>query len=388
MNKRLHGSNDLILLLFGFISISLVAIYNAEQLEQYSGENFLIKQLFWFVLGLVIIALIQLIDLESIYLLSFYLYLAGLVLLVVLHLSPEAIAPNINSAKSWFRVGGITFQPSELVKITTIVYLAATISKHRKKHKNRDVKSDIKLLLKLLIIGIIPVGIIILQPDFGTAMVYLAIMGGIIFLSGIDWKIITSIILFVALTVGIIGMLVVKFPEFTQSTLHIAPYQMDRIETWLGFSESDSDNSFHFRRSLLAIGSGQLTGKGINNTEVYIPEAQTDFIFSIIGETFGFTGCAIVILLYFLLIYKLVSLGLKIHPNYDFGAFVCFGYLILIFIHTFQNVGMTIGVMPITGIPLLLISYGGSSVLSAMIGYALIIKVNSEQNRLDNSLFK
>ncbi|SDK28640.1 rod shape determining protein RodA [Sediminibacillus albus] len=388
MNKRLYGLNDLLILLFGFIFISLVAIYNAQQLEQYGGENFLLKQMFWFVLGLVLIGLIQLIDLGTIHFLSFYLYLAGIFLLVILYFSPEAIAPEINNAKSWFRIGGITFQPSELVKITTIVYLASTISKHKEKHKNKNVKNDLKLLLKLILIGVFPVGIIILQPDFGTAMVYLAITGGIIFLSGINWKIISSAILFFVLAVGMIGMMVVKFPDFTQATLHIAPYQMDRIETWLGFSESDADDSFHFKRSILAIGSGQLTGKGISNSEVYIPEAQTDFIFSIIGETFGFTGCAIVILLYFLLIFKLVSLGLKIHQNNEFGAFICFGYLILLFIHTFQNIGMTIGVMPITGIPLLLISYGGSSVLSAMIGYALIIKVNSEQARMDNSLFR
>ncbi|UFU00665.1 rod shape-determining protein RodA [Radiobacillus kanasensis] len=377
---------DLILLLIMFMTISFVSIYNAQQIEQY-GENFVLKQAFWFSLGIIIIVLVQFLDMESLYISSFFCYLGGIALLFILIISPETIAPEINNTHSWFRFGGITLQPSELVKITTIMYLASTIAKSRDKLE-KNTREHYKLFLKLLIIGLLPVLLIILQPDFGTSMVFLVITGGMIFLSGINWKIIFTVILLIITFFCTAGLMFVKFPDLTQSLFHLAPYQMDRIETWLNFSDDSSNQDYHFKRSILAIGSGQLTGKGLSNSEVYIPEAQTDFIFSIIGESFGFLGCSIVVVLYFLLIYKLVTISLQSYEDNTFGCFLCIGYLFLIFIHTFQNIGMTIGIMPITGIPLLLISYGGSSILASMTGFALIYKVNSELIRNKKLFFK
>src|SRR5690625_1363266 len=126
----------------------------------------------------------------------------------------------------------------------------------------------------------------------------------------------------------------------------------------------------------------------MSSLEVYLPEAHTDFIFSVIGESFGFIGGAAVILLNFLLMYKLVTLGLKSYKFSVFGSFLCFGFMSLLLVHAFQNIGMTIGIMPITGIPLLLISYGGSSVISTMIGFALVYRVAVEGSRQDDYLFK
>ncbi|MCT2535259.1 FtsW/RodA/SpoVE family cell cycle protein [Aquibacillus koreensis] len=391
INEKIYVRYDLIGLLLLFMLISLISIYNAEQLEQYEGQNFMLKQAVWFGLGLTILIFVQFFDLETIYKLSLACYLVGILLLIVLHFSPSTIAPAINTAKSWFKFGGVSFQPSEVTKITTILYLAAIISKHKAKFESTTVTTDFFLLGKLILVGIIPIAFIMMQPDFGTSMVLLSIVIALIFLSGIRWSIILSISLTVAIFIGITVLLVFRYPDIAQSTLNLENYQMDRLETWLGLSE-DSSNSenktYHFQKSLLAVSSGQLMGKGIHNLEVYIPEAQTDFIFSIIGESFGFLGCSFVLILYFCLIYRLVTLGLKIyHTNY-FGAYLCFGYLFLIFIHTFQNIGMTIGIMPITGIPLLLISYGGSSVLASMIGYALIYKVSCEYQKQEMYLFK
>lgn len=389
MNKKenLYFQTDLIVLLILFMVISFVSIYNAQQFAQYAGENFVLRQVVWYGAGILMLVGIQFLDLRQIYSSSTFCYLIGILVLILLNISPESIAPTINSAQSWFRFGPITLQPSEIVKITTIMFLAAAISKHKSKHNYADLKTDILLLFKILIIGITPVFFIIMQPDFGTAMVYLFITGVFVFLAGIDWKIIAVLIAFFAVFgAGLLG-LILQFPDTAQTVLPIAGYQIDRIETWVDNS-SESNEGYHITRSLLAIGSGQLTGKGIDNLEVYIPEAQTDFIFAVIGESFGFIGSALVILLYFLLIYKLAGLGLKTYEVNDFGAYLCFGYLALIFIHTFQNVGMTIGIMPITGIPLLLISYGGSSIMASMLGFGLIYKVSYEKSVFDKYLFK
>lgn len=389
MNKKenLYFQSDLIFLLVLFMAISFVSIFNAQQFDQYAGENFVLKQVVWYSAGIILLIGVQFLDLRQIYSTSIFCYFFGIFLLMLLNVSPASIAPEINSAQSWFRFGGITFQPSELVKITTIMFLAATISKHRTKYSSSSLTTDVFLLLKIIIIGVFPVFLIIMQPDFGTSMVYLFITGIFIFLSGINWRIILFLMLSaVILGAGLFGF-IVKFPEAAQTVLPLADYQMDRITTWIDSSSENSEN-YHITRSLLAIGSGQLAGKGIDNLEVYIPEAQTDFIFAVIGESFGFIGSAVVILLYFLLIYKLAGLGLKTFEMNDFGSYLCFGYLALIFIHTFQNVGMTIGIMPITGIPLLLISYGGSSIISSMLGFALIYKVSYEKSVFDKYLFK
>src|SRR5699024_5263761 len=139
--------------------------------------------------------------------------------------------------------------------------------------------------------------------------------------------------------------------------------------------------------SMLDVGSGQLNGKGMSNPEVQLPEAHTDFIFSIIGESFGFIGSAGVVLLFFLLLYKLITLGMQVFERNPFGAYFIFGYISLILIHTFQTTGMTIGIMPVTGIPLLFISCGGSTVLSSMICFGIVYLIAVEHSKQGESLF-
>src|SRR5690606_11433892 len=140
---------------------------------------------------------------------------------------------------------------------------------------------------------------------------------------------------------------VINFPDLSQKLIGIKPYQINRVLIWFDPSQQGND-TFHIDRSMLAVGSGRLTGKGMSSLQVHLPEAHTDFIFSVIGESFGFIGSASVILLFFLLFYKLVTLGLKINQYSVFGSYICFGFMGLLLIHTFQNIGMTIGIMPIT----------------------------------------
>lgn len=390
--QSFYIQNDFIILLILFIAVSLISIYNAQQLEQYSpGETFVLKQLIWFSAGIFIAAAIQFLDLEQLYKASGVIYGLSVIFLIVLRFSPETVARPIKGAKSWFTFSEafpLSLQPSEFTKIGLILFLAAVISRHKKKYVNSTLTSDIYLLVKILFFTIVPTVFTYVQPDLGTSLVFVFIAGVLVLLSGIDWKIIVTLFSGVLIAAAAFVLLVVNFPDFSQEVVGIKLHQVNRVLTWFDPTEQTADDRFHIDRSRLSIGSGKLTGKGINNLEVPLPEAHTDFIFSIIGESFGFIGSAAVLFLYFMLLYRLVSVGLKIFEFNDFGAYICFGFMALLLIHTFQNVGMTIGIMPITGIPLLLISYGGSSILSTMMGYGLIYRVAVEHSIQNDYLFK
>lgn len=377
---------DLIILFLLFMATSLTALYNRQELTPVP-DDFMKSQLVWYCIGAVLIFFIRMIDLNQMYLLSFYVYIIGVVVLAVLLVSPESIAERLHGAKSWFTLPGFTIQPAEFAKITTIMYLGATISKHKEKYVNKDFKTDFFLLVKLSIVVALPVALVMLQPDFGTSMVYLIIFGAMVLLSGINWKLLTTVVVTLAILGGGALAIVINYPDFAHEELHIDKYQIDRIETWFGPDEEVDAGSWQVTQSFSAIGSGQLFGKGIGDLQVNVPYAESDFIFSVIGETYGFLGSSFVVFLYFFLIYKLVSIGLKIYSTSVFGAMYCFGFMTLIAVHTFQNVGMTIGIMPITGIPLLLISSGGSSVLATLIGYGIVYRISEEITNSEGYMF-
>ncbi|HLS07366.1 MAG TPA: FtsW/RodA/SpoVE family cell cycle protein [Bacillota bacterium] len=390
-NKQSHYlQTDLIILLILFLGVSLLAIYNAQQLDQYAGKNFVLQQAVWYVAGTFVLVSFQFFDLEQIYKVSIYIYIFGVLLLVALYVSPETIAPRFNDAKSWFNFKEfgipLSIQPSEFTKIGLIVYLAALVSRHKEKYKQTSFKTDLFLLLKIVVVTALPVLFIITEPDLGTSLVILFIGSVIVLLSGIDWKMIGLLMATISAVAGALVGLIIKFPDFAFEVIGIKRHQINRVLTW--FDPTSVSDTFQIDRSLQSVGSGQLFGKGMRSLQVYLPEAHTDFIFSVIGESFGFIGAALVILLYFLLLYKLVTLGLQIYKFNEFGAYICFGFMSLMLIHTFQNIGMTIGIMPITGIPLLLVSYGGSSILSTMIGYALVYRVAVEYDIQNDYLFK
>ena len=379
--------NDLIILLTLLICVSLVSIYNAQQLDQYS-RNFVILQLIWYIVGIGFVVGLQFLDLDQLYKVSFIVYGVTVFLLIVLWLSPESIARVVNGSKSWFHLPGFTLQPSEFTKIGLIMYLSALISKHKEKVKNVTVKTDLILLGKIIVVTVIPFFFTQLQPDLGTSLVYFFIAGVMLVLSGIDWKILGLLIgTILVVAVGAV-FFVLNFPQFSEDTLGIKPYQMDRIRTWFDPTQQSSDETYQIDRSLQALGSGQLNGKGLASLQVKLPEAHTDFIFSVVGESFGFIGSAVVIFLFFLLLYKLVTLGMKVYSYNAFGSYLCFGFMALILMHTFQNIGMTLGIMPITGVPLLFISYGGSSVMSTMLGFGLIYRVAVSYSVQSDYLFK
>jgi len=296
-------------------------------------------------------------------------------LLGFLIIAPNSIAPVINGAKAWYRVPGMgSLQPAELEKVFIILVLAKVIDDHHQKNINKTLKTDTWLLVKIVFFTLIPLLLVMQQPDLGTGLVFIAIMLGMIFVSGVTWKLLAPIFGTGITIVGTIFYFVLWHPEILEKYLGVKPYQFGRIYSWLDPYNYESSAGFQLTRSLLAIGSGETSGKGYGTREVYLPESHTDFIFSIIGEEFGFIGASILVTLFFLLIYHITKVGLGTKNN--FYTYICVGVISMITFHVFQNIGMTIGLLPITGIPLPFISYGGSSLLGNMLAISLIFSIH------------
>lgn len=359
-------------ILFSFFIISCASIYSAQTTGQYA-ENYFVKQIIYYVIGVLIVAVVIFFDSYQFRKLSWYLYGFGIFLLIALLLAPESIAPIKNGAKSWFVIKGVgSIQPSEFMKIFLILALSRVIVDHQEKNPVKTLQTDFQLFLKLGLTTFFPF-LLIAEQDLGTGLVIFAIFVGILFVSGVSWKILVPFFTLVGSLGGLIFFLVIHFPDFVKETLKVDTYQLNRIYSWLDPESFQSGSGFHLYKSLQAIGSGLITGKGFGERVVYIPESHTDFIFSIIGEEYGFVGASIVIGLFFLLIYHLTKIALEtIEP---FNTYICVGIISMIAFHVFQNIGMTIQLVPITGIPLPFISSGGSSLMTNMFAMGIVFSI-------------
>ncbi|KOP79988.1 rod shape-determining protein RodA [Cytobacillus solani] len=364
----------LILILFLLFLVSCISIYSAQTTGQYK-ENFLLKQIVWYMVGTGIIAAVITLDSDQLKKISWYAYGFGLFLLGFLIVAPSGIAPVINGAKAWFRVPGMgSLQPSELVKVFIILALAKVIDDHHQKNRIKTIQTDLWLLVKIGLFTMLPLLLVMQQPDLGTGLVFIAIMLGMIFISGITWKLLAPIFGTGITLISVIFYFVLWQPDILEKYLGVKEYQFARIYSWIDPYNYQSSTGFQLTRSLLAIGSGETTGKGYGTREVYLPESHTDFIFSIVGEEFGFIGASILVSLFFLLIYHITRVGMETKNN--FYTYICIGVISMITFHVFQNIGMTIGLLPITGIPLPFISYGGSSLMGNMLAMSLIFSIS------------
>ncbi|WP_409271979.1 FtsW/RodA/SpoVE family cell cycle protein [Neobacillus sp. SCS-31] len=364
---------NLALILLLLFLASCIAIYSAQSSGQYQG-NFLVKQILWYAVGSGIIAAVVSLDSDQLKKITWYAYGFGVFLLILLIIAPESIAPRINGAKSWFKVPGIgSLQPSEFIKVFIILALSKLIWDHHQKYPVKTIGTDFVLLVKLAAVTFVPLVLVMQQPDLGTSLVFIAILVGMIFISGITWKLLVPIFAGGLSLAAAILYFVLWKPELLEKYLGVQPYQFGRIYSWLDPYNYQSSTGFQLTRSLLAIGSGQTEGKGFGKLQVYLPESHTDFIFAVVGEQFGFVGASILISLFFLLIYHITKVGMETKNNYY--TYLCVGVISMITFHVFQNIGMTIGLLPITGIPLPFVSYGGSSLMGNMLAIALIFSI-------------
>ncbi|MEC1720568.1 FtsW/RodA/SpoVE family cell cycle protein [Schinkia azotoformans] len=363
----------LVFLIFLLMVFSCITISSALKYVQLN-DNYLVKQIIWFIIGCIVALCIFYFDFFSIRKLTPLLYIFGILLLIGVLVSPESIAPSRNGAKSWFIIPSIgSIQPSEFMKIFLILMLSYITTKHKDQYEIGIIYNDFKLLFKLGIIALIPMGLTLFQNDFGTSLVMFIITLGIIFLSGINWKIVCSIIFIGLLVLAILVGIFFYEPEILLN--FISQYQLNRIYSWLDPFAHPKGIGYQLKQSILAIGSGMYYGKGFQNSNVYIPESHTDFIFALFAEEFGFIGASLLVTIYFLIIYRMVIISI-LNKNNTFESLICGGMITMITFHVFQNIGMVIGLIPITGIPLPLMSYGGSSILSTMLGLGIVLNIS------------
>lgn len=360
-------NKQLFILLSIFIVISFVSIYSAETIL-IKDNNFFIKQIIWYSLGILLIFLLTRFNNKFIYKYSIYLYIIGNILLFLLLIFGE----SINNAKCWFTIPYIgSFQPSEFMKIILIIILSKLTCEFNEKYKSPTIKEEFLFLIKIMIIVAIPSILTFLEPDTGVVLIYLIITLIILFISGIRLR--WFGILFLIIVIGIGTILCIYF---FNKDLFIKILGTDfflRIDRLLDWSNK---SGYQLENGLTAIGSGGIFGHGFNKTPLYFPEPQTDFIFAVFASNYGIVGSTI--LLVSLLFFNLNLINLA-KDTTNINKYVIAGILGMLIYQQFQNIGMTLGIIPITGITLPFISYGGSSLLSYMIIIGLTLNISKEK---------
>ena len=356
-------ANIVALVLVGLISITAATASpatgeEATLAEKLANLNFstVWRQFVWFLVGAVAMIGVFAIDYNYLKDITPVLYWANVIILMLLF----ALATVTKNTVSWYKFGNIGFQPSELAKISTILMLARMLAARSGEEKITSFREFFHLAKYALI----PFVLIAVQPDLGTAMVVACITVGMFFIVRVDKKIILSCF----------GAVVVVLPV---AWLVMRDYQKNRILVFFGLAE-DAASQYNVNMSKMAIGNGQLTGNGLFGTGGmsqlnWVPVKESDFIFAVTGETFGFIGGMIVLILFGLLLWRTISIALRSRDKY--AMYVCVGVACMIFAHVFENIGMSMGVMPVTGIPLPFISYGGSNMLTNMLAYGIVLNI-------------
>lgn len=368
-NTKKADSYLLFSILFLFI-FSLLAIYSGSgQYVQEEPFYFLIRQFLWYLIGFALIFVVAKFDYELLEKWAFPFYISGVILLLLVHF----FGTERNGSQRWINFGIIEVQPSEFMKIFLIIYISFILSKVS--DQRLTFKESIPIVLRILTFSFIPFLLVFTQPDLGSALVILATIVSLIVVSNISFK---MIVFFASSITGILCFLVYLFNfHHDLFTRILKPHQLSRVYGWINPSQHSSDYGYQLQQAMVGIGSGQITGKGFNEgTQIQsgkVPEAHTDFIFAVIGEEFGYIGSSLLIIVYFLLIYRVIQISLR--ANDSFGTYLCIGTVGLLAFQVFQNIGMTIGLMPITGLALPFISYGGSALLTNFIALGLVLSV-------------
>ena len=381
MKRSLDSRVDysLILPVFCLLVIGVVAIYIAVS-HDYPQNIWPIlgQQLAWIVLGIVISFVVMFFNTKFLWQATPYLYALGLVLMVLplVFYNPNLVAAT--GAKNWVSIGGVTlFQPSEFMKISYILILARVVVQFTQKHKEKErtIPLDFLLILWMIVFTLPVLVLLALQSDLGTALVFVAIFAGLVLLSGVSWKIIIPI--FATVVSGIAGFLAIFITKDGRAFMHqigMPTYQINRILAWLNPFDYAQTTTYQQAQGQIAIGSGGLFGQGFNVSNLLIPVRESDMIFTVIAEDFGFIGSVLVITLYLLLIYRMLKITLK--SNNQFYTYISTGFIMMLLFHIFENIGAVTGLLPLTGIPLPFISQGGSAIISNLIGVGLLLSMS------------
>ena len=355
-----------------FAAISVLTLYGTDSIL--NVDNLVPKQIIWYAIGFAIIYIVMTIGNTFIYRMSWILYGIGCLALFGLFF----FGTSINDATCWYTIKGIgTFQPSEFMKIILIITNASLISKFNEDFPSPSIREEFMFLVKMALVLLLPSVLTFMQPDTGVVLIYFLITFVMLFISGIRYRwfaIIFGIgIFFIILVLGIYFISQDLFIKIFGTSFFL---RVDRLLDW------SNQSGYQLENSLSSIGSAGLFGHGLTNNPIYFPEAETDFIFAAYASHFGFIGAIILLSLLAYFDIRLINLALK--TNKLVNKYVVAGVVGMLIYQQVQNIGMTFGMLPITGITLPFISYGGSSLLSYMIAMGMIFNISNENMRYTN----
>lgn len=343
------------------LAIGLVALFSATQNSDY--EEFK-KQIMWIGISIPVIVVVILVDYEILAKISPVIYGLSLISLVaVLFTEP------INGATSWFNIGPFSFQPAEFAKIAVVLFMANVMVKLQQKGRE-EINRFCKLGIILATVAV-PTLLIIKQPDYGTALAFLVALIFMLYVAGINKKYIITAVLLVVILVPLAYFFIL--PEHAKA----------RIDVYLNPNLNPRGDGYNIIQSKLAIGAGQIFGMGLfkgNQTQLgYLYPKTTDFIFAVISEEMGFVVAGAIIVLYVILITKSIQVAKTAKD--DLGSYIATGIVGIFFFHMLENIGMTMGLLPITGIPLPFVSYGGSSMLTNLTLIAILLNISTRRKK-------
>lgn len=351
--------------------ISIISIYSALTYTSKFLGNLALKQAIWYMVGVGLVFVLVKLGNEYLYRHTWILYIIGNLLLVVLLL----FGTPINNSKCWLIIPGIgSVQPSEFMKIFIMLVLASMIHNFRNKYKNSSLWEEFLFIVKSFGVVLIPSILTFLEPDTGAVIIYFIIYIAMMFVSGIRirWFVI-AIILFGVGMGSFLGLYFFKEDIFIKVFGSSIYYRLERLFDW------QTGSGLQLENALAAIGSSSLVGYGFNKTPIYFPESSTDFIFGVFASNFGFVG--ICLLLGIILYFDLSIIRLARRRISDTDKYILIGIVAMLLFQQVQNIGMTVGLVPITGITLPFISYGGSSLLSYMMIVGIILNISREREK-------
>jgi rod shape determining protein RodA len=356
----------LLLATLGLTACSVYVVGSATQDDIAGSPNYyLYRQLAYGLVGIVFMFALSRFDYSRLREWRFGIYgtMIGLILVVL------AIGSAAKGSTRWIPLPFFNLQPSELGKLLLVLALAAFMVERMRR------LSEVETTSRILLLAILPAMLVIIQPDLGSGLVYMAIAVAVLFVAGTKW---THFVVLGALATGAIAVVLVGAPAVGVEVLK--PYQVDRLTAFVNPTDDPRKQGYQLKQSIVGIGAGQKTGRGqegATQTKLnFIPEHHTDFIFSVVGEEFGFAGGALILALYALLIWRALRI-LTMAKNL-YGALIVGGITAMLMFQVFVNVGMTIGIMPITGVPLPLMSYGGSSVIVTFMAIGILQSVHAQ----------
>ncbi|MGM0419550.1 MAG: rod shape-determining protein RodA [Bacillota bacterium] len=370
-NKKLlkHININIPILVLGLIVFGFFIISSAVGLQNY--QPFLRTQMAAAVLGAILIILSLFFDYRILKDYDIIIYIITLIMLAFIFI----LGITVSGGRRWLSIGPVNFQPSEVAKIFMIIFLAAQLE------RNRNKLNSIKALFKHFAYVLPPFALIILQNDLGTSLVLIFIFVIMYYGAGGNLK---HILLIFGSGFLIMVLIIVSHVLLDTPLPFLQPYQLNRL---IAFVNPDIDPygiGYNIIQSRIAMGSGMLTGRGFlagtQNKLNFLPEKHTDFIFAVIGEEFGFIGVLLVLLTYFFLLLQILNVASEAKDG--FGQLVSLGVLGLFLFHVLENIGMVLGIMPITGIPLPFISYGGSSMVISLLAIGLVMNINMRRKKI------